>query len=174
MSASALLAQLTAAGCRVSLRPDGRVSLRPPPPPDLLAEARQHRDELARLVAATTSASAEAPNADAAAPAAKAPKRPRLTRPGVCPSDPPAPVVDPESTRILVICELAGAAPHLGPDGRLTLGHPQRVSDDMRAAATLHQGDMEAILEYRALLERLFPVSAEPPPRPTNGDTNAI
>ena len=41
----------------------------------------------------------------------------------------------------------------------------------MRAAATLHQDDIEAILEYRALLERLFPVSAS---RPTNGDTNAI
>lgn len=166
MSATTLLAQLTAAGCRVTLRPDGRVSLRPAPPPDLLAEARQHRDELARLVAAaTTSASAEAPGAEATAPAVETPPRPRRTRPGALPGDPPAPIVDPSATRTLVILELAGAAPRLGPDGRLTLDHPQSVSPDLRAAATLYQDDIVAILEYRALMEATFPVTAEPLPR---------
>jgi hypothetical protein len=169
--AAALLARLTAAGCRVTLRPDGRVSLRPPPPSDLLAEARQHRDELARLIAATTSAGTGAPSAEAAAPAVEAPPRPRLTRPGALPGDPPAPVVDAEATRVLTILELAGAAPSLGPDGRLELAHPERVSADLRAAVALHQDHIEAILEYRALLKRLFPVSAF---RPTNGDTDAI
>ena len=165
MTAAALLARLTAAGCRVTLRPDGRISLRPAPPPDLLAEARQHRDELARLVAATTYAGAEEPRAEAAAPAAKAPPRPRLTRPGVCPGDPPAPVVDPAATRVLIILELAGAAPCLASDDRLGLAHPERVSAELRAAATLHQDDIEAILAYRRLLEITFPVTGEAPPQ---------
>ena len=171
MSAAAILARLTASGCRVTLRPDGRVSLRPVPPPDLLAEARQHRAELARLVAATASASAEALNAEAAAPAAKAPPRPRLTRPGVCPGDPPAPVVDPEAARTLVILELASTQPGLRPDGQLGLAHPQRASPDLRAAAQRHQADICALLSYRAMLEKRWPVAAEPlPPPSTQGE----
>ena len=73
--------------------------------------------------------------------------------PARCQAIQPHPLSKPRPPRILVILELAGAAPRLGPDGRLTLGHPQCVSDDMRAAATLHQDDIEAILEYRALLD---------------------
>jgi hypothetical protein len=160
-----VLAKLTAAGCRVTLRPDGRLSLQPPPPPALLALAKQHRDGLVMLVAATTSACAEAPSAEAAAPVAEVPPKPRLTRPGVCPGDPPAPVVDPEATRTLVILELAGAGPYPTPDGNLALAHPERVTPEERAAAQRHAGDIAALLDYRALLERLWPVTAEPLPR---------
>ena len=154
MSAAVLLARLTAAGCRVTLRPDGRISLRPAPPPDLLAEARQHRDELARLCAATT-------------PKVDAPSKPRPTRPGALPDDLPAPVVDPEASHTLVILELAGAQPSLQPDGRWRLAHPEHVSPELRAAALLHQDDICALLVYRALLEKRWPVEAEPLPPPS-------
>jgi hypothetical protein len=97
-------------------------------------------------------------------PATKAPPKPRITRPGVCPGDPEAPVVDPEATRVLCILELAGAAPRLTPAGQLVLANPEQVSPELRAAAREHQDDITAILEYRALLERLFPVAAEPLP----------
>jgi hypothetical protein len=165
VSAAALLARLTASGYRVTLRPDGRVSLRPAPPPDLLAEARQHRDELARLVAATASAGAEVPSEEAAAPAAKAPPTPRLTRPGALPGDAPAPIVDPAATRLLTILELAGVAPRLTPDGQLELASPELVTPETRAAVREHQDDIIAILDYRRLLEIAFPVTGEPPAR---------
>jgi hypothetical protein len=136
---------------------------------DLAAIFRDHLGRPGRQVGPATPSPAQVPapaptSPPPTPPAAEAPPKPRRTRPGICPGDPPTAVVDPESTRILVICELAGAAPRLGPDGRLTLGHPQRVSDDMRAAATLHRGDIEAILAYRRLLEITFPVTGEPPP----------
>jgi hypothetical protein len=154
-AAASLLARLTAAGCRVTLRPDGRISLRPAPPADLLAVARQHRDELAQLVA-------RAPTGGAAEAATEAPPTPRPTRPGVCPGDPPAPVVDPQASRILAVLELAAVQPGLTPDGQLALAHPERVSPDLRAAAQLHQDDICALLAYRALLEELWPITAEP------------
>jgi hypothetical protein len=161
-----VLAKLTAAGCRVTLRPDGRLSLQPPPPLDLLVLAKQHRDDLVMLVAATTSASAVAPSAEAVAPVAEATPKPRITRPGVCPGDPPAPVVDPEATRTLVVLELAGAGPHPTPDGRLALAHPERVTPEERATAQRYAGDIAALLAYRARLEQLWPVTAEPLPPP--------
>jgi hypothetical protein len=154
VNADALLARLTAAGCHVTLRPDGRISLRPPPPPDLLAEARQHRDELARLCAGTTITYVEA-------------SEPRLFKPGVCPGDPPAPVVDPEASRTLVILELAGARPTLRPDGQWGLGRPEHASPELRAAAQLHQDGISALLVYRASLEKHWPVEAEPLPPPS-------
>jgi hypothetical protein len=167
MSAATLLARLTAAGCRVTLRPDGRVSLRPAPAPDLLAEARQHRDELARLIAATTPAGAGAASAEAAAPTAKAPPRPRRTHPSVCLGDPPTPIVDPEAARTLCILELADAEPGLCPDGQLGLAHPERASPDLRATAQLHRDDICALLAYRALLEKRWPIEVEPLPPPS-------
>jgi hypothetical protein len=159
VSAAAVLAQLTAAGCRVTLRPDGRVSVRPAPAPDLLALARQHRDEIAQLVASATDACTSASSAEAAPPAAEAPPD---TRPGVCPGDPPAPIVDPEASRVLTILELAGAEPGLQPAGRLELAHPERASPDLRAAAQHHQADIAAMLTYRTGLEKRWPVTAEP------------
>jgi hypothetical protein len=164
VSAAAILARLTAAGYRVSLRPDGRVSLRPAPPPDLLAEARQHRDELARLVAATTQAGTVTPSAEATPPEAEAPPAQRQTRPGALRGDPPAPVVDPDASRCLCIMELAGAAPRLTPDGRLELAHPERVTAAERATALQHGTDIAALLRYRDLMEQLFQVTAEPMP----------
>jgi hypothetical protein len=95
---------------------------------------------------------------------ATATPKPRLTRPGVCPGDPPAPVVDPAATRTLVILELAGAGPYPTPDGNLALAHPERVTPEERAAAQRHAGDIAALLAYRARLERLWPVTAEPLP----------
>jgi hypothetical protein len=163
LTAAAVLAQLTTAGCRLTLRPDGRISLRPAPPPALLALAREHRDELARLVAATH-ASAGTPSVEATP---EPPPTPRPTRPGVCPGDPPAPAVDPDASRTLTILELAGAHPSLQPDGTLVLAHPERASSDLRAEARQHQDDICALLAYRALLEQLWPVTAEPLPPPT-------
>jgi hypothetical protein len=53
MSAAATLARAEAAGVRLRLRPDGRVRVEAdaPPPPALLAELRQYRDEVAALLA---------------------------------------------------------------------------------------------------------------------------
>lgn len=47
MTAAALLGDLRARGYRAHLRPDGGVRIVPTPPADLLAELRQHRDEIA-------------------------------------------------------------------------------------------------------------------------------
>ncbi len=54
MSARAAIAQAEAAGVHLRLDADGqvRLSAAAPPPPDLLAELRRHRDEVARLLAA--------------------------------------------------------------------------------------------------------------------------
>lgn len=166
MSAAAILAQLIASGCRVALRPDGRVSLRPAPPQDLLALARQHRDEIAQLVASTTDACMAASSAKATSPPTEAP---RNTRPGAFPGDPVAPVVLPEAIRILTILELAGTQPSLRSDGSLVLAHPNRVSPELRDDAQRHAADIAALLRYRALLEELWPVTAQPLPPPSEG-----
>ena len=108
--------------------------------------ARQHRDELAQLCAAMTTSEVDAP------------PKPRPSRRGALPGDPPAPVVDPEASRTLVILELADTQPCLQRDGQLGLAHPERASPDLRAAARLHQADIEATLRYRALLEQRWPV----------------
>jgi len=50
MTPAAVLARLDEAGVRLGIRQDGGISLRPIPPPDLLAEARRHRDHLAHLI----------------------------------------------------------------------------------------------------------------------------
>jgi hypothetical protein len=145
-TANALLTRARAAGFRVTLLPDRRVNVRPTPPPDLLAELRNAREAITDLLAAETTT-------------------PRLTRPRVCPGDPPAPIIAAEATRLLVIAEISGANPRLTPDGILELARAEMVTAETRAAVREHQDDITAILEYRALLERLFPVEAKPPPR---------
>jgi hypothetical protein len=163
MSAAALLARLIATGCRVTLRPDGRISLRPVPPLDLLAEARQHRDELALLCAGTAVTVTTLPVAEA--PPAPVPSyMPWPARPSLR-GDPPPPVVDADASRTLAILELAGTEPSLQPDGHLTLTHPERVTASLRAEARRHRADIAAVLAYRALQEKLW--SAEPLPPKT-------
>src|SRR6185437_12926450 len=91
-----IVRRLQDAGCTLKLLPDGRVRLRGPGdppqpiPPDLITEARQHRDDIAKLLSETAG------------------EAPRATRPGALAGDPPAPVVDPKASRTLVILELAG------------------------------------------------------------------
>ncbi len=59
MSAAAALARIEAAGGKVALRPDGRVVIRNASrlSPGLVGEARQHRENMARLLAERASAS---------------------------------------------------------------------------------------------------------------------
>ncbi len=141
---------------------------------DLAAIFRDHLSRPGREAGPAAPPPAQAP-APALAPmlppatphAAEAAPKPRRTRLGVCPGDPPAPVVDPKASRTLVILELAGARPRLLPDGGLELAHPEHASPELRAAARLHQHDICALLVYRALLEECRPVEAEAPPLPS-------
>jgi hypothetical protein len=50
MTAAAVLEGLDRAGIRLALRPDGGLSMRPAPPPELLAEARRYRDDIVHLI----------------------------------------------------------------------------------------------------------------------------
>ena len=104
------------------------------------------------------------PDNNQSASAISPPKPHQRFRQGALPGDPPAPVVAPEATRTLVILELAGAAPRLTPDGRLELTRPSHVSPELRATAQLHQGDIAALLRYRATLEERWPAEPLPPP----------
>lgn len=139
----------------------------------LLAAVRERRDGVAPLYAPEAPAetappaapAATTPEAEASPEPAPPTKPPRRYRPGAMPGDPPAPIVEPETTRILVILELAGAGPGLRPDGTLTIAHAERVSADCLTATRLHKDDIAAILTYRAELERLFLVCGEPLPR---------
>ena len=87
---------------------------------DLAAIFRDHLSRPGREAGPAAPPPAQAP-APALAPmlppatphAAEAAPKPRRTRLGVCPGDPPAPVVDPKASRTLVILELAGARPRL-------------------------------------------------------------
>jgi hypothetical protein len=51
LTATAVLERLGRAGVRVTLRADGGLAMRPPPPADLLEDARRHRDDIAHLIA---------------------------------------------------------------------------------------------------------------------------
>jgi hypothetical protein len=50
LTAATVLERLDRAGVRVTLQPGGGLSIRPVPPPDLLLEARRHRDDIAHLI----------------------------------------------------------------------------------------------------------------------------
>jgi hypothetical protein len=166
VSGADLLVRLAEAGCQVTLRPDGRLSLRPKPPPDLLAEALQHREELARLCVQTKGIGEKGGVGPIGSPAAPPPPaRPvgsRPTRPGAFTGDPPAPAVHPGAVTTLAELELAGCRPTLELHGDLDLdGCPPHLR--VRAERQYH--DICALLSYRALLEGLWPVEPPLPPR---------
>ena len=169
MDAASLLAGLRGEGHNLWLR-NGRLVIAPPPPQRLWSAIREGKEALLVLLAADheprpTPPAPPPPGAalPATAPGPETPPARPLTKSGALLGDPPVPVVDPEAAHTLVILELAGAQPGMRPHGQLGLAHPERASADLRAAAQLHQGDIAALLGYRALLEQLWPVTAELP-----------